>query len=117
MKVVLYTHDLEPITVINLTGWMQEYVQTRSWFSVQVIPPIDYRKYSHDTEESVELRKVDIEVVPLYMSGGRKSFMLLTRDEEDAMLLESAFLPGQRKAVLDERSMAYSEGFMRALMG
>lgn len=47
--------------------------------------------------------------------GSHGHLMLFTEDEENALLLKSAFLPGQRHEVLSERADAFAQGFMKAI--
>lgn len=116
MKVVLYNHEMEPITIIKISDWMLTMIRNdRTFITLQVDPPLDWRRYTvEELNQPRPYRTVEIEVVPLYMSGGFKTFFLRTRDEESALLLESAFLPGQTKELNDLKEEAYTQGFARA---
>ena len=114
MRVVLYTYDFEPITVLNLDGRIMEYIIKRGHVRWPV-PEIEvYTDRPVDDIAPVGFRTVTIYGEPLYRRDV-KSWILFTRDEADAMLLKSTFLPGQVKELIDEREAAFNKGALAAI--
>jgi len=116
MRAVLYTHDMEPITVLELQPWAVEYLTKRGIVSMAVTRPLSYtlpiRGLPHLPEECVW--RVDI-TAEYFARNGRRHLFLFTHQEEHALLLRSAFLPGQRSALRDRDKEAFGKGFMAAL--
>lgn len=95
MNVVLYTHELEPITVIDLPQhWIDVGLQRRLVF-LAVWPQGMPRLVRADEPLSeVEFKTVAIEFEELRMRNVR-SCILLTHDDVNALQLEPGWLPGQ----------------------
>lgn len=114
MRVVLYAHDMEPITVLELSSWAYDFLQERGQVSLAVIPPV---KYVPPTELDLDVCKiwqVHITAEILHRHGERH-LMLFTHDEEQALMLKSAFLPGQRSTLQEHERKAFADGFLCAL--
>lgn len=116
MRRVLYTPDLEPITIIELSPNVERTLQARDCFVVTVRPKISLRDFAAtDPKESfVSCQSVRIVAERLWYRNV-ESIMLITQDEEPALMLKSAFLPGQHKEVHAVRNKAFAEGFLTAL--
>ena len=115
MKAVLYTHDLEPITVLQLQPWAVEYLQRHRSVRLAVTPPLpDFPVEPLPTDMTCVVRTVTITADWLFKDGHR-TMMLFTRDEESALLLRAAFLPGQTRELREREAEAFSRGFLYAL--
>lgn len=117
MRSVLYTPDMEPITVIELKPWALDYLRTNRRVVLSVTPPLSLQKMVNLSDE--ELSKCVFHTVTIYPERfvfyGKETMLLFTRDEESALLLSSAFLPGQWKEVQAYERDAFARGFMDAL--
>lgn len=115
MKAVLYAYDLEPITVLQLEPWAHQfliehgsvrlavYPRSIAIANPQVTPVLDMRKYI-----------VNI-LAELIRRGPHEALMLFTNDEEAALLLKAAFLPGQYREVQERESDSFAKGFLHAI--
>lgn len=114
MNAVLYTHDLEPITVvdINMCLWQRLYNGERISLAVYDAP-ILWSPINGEFAQ-IEFRKVDI-VAEKLIYRGNTSLMLFTCDEENALALKAAFLPGQHKEVQRRTRNAFADGFLAAI--
>ena len=50
-----------------------------------------------------------------FIRRGQEYMMLVTRDEENALLLKCAFLPGQQAGLQERERTAFTRGFLDAL--
>lgn len=117
MRAVLYTHDMEPITVLELQPWAAEFLTKRGMVSMAVTRPISYTMLAAGEMPSMEetcVWRVDI-TAEYFVRNGQRHLFLFTHQEEHALLLKSAFLPGQRSALRDRDKDAFGKGFMAAL--
>lgn len=111
-RVVIYTNDMEPITVIELPSVARALLmsQGRVHLAVPVTP---------DSWESQNAAMLNYPQVTLYVESmfrhGKVHKMVFTHDEESALLLKAAFLPGQQGELGEVRAEALARGFMRAL--
>ena len=114
VRAVLYTHDFEPITVIELPPVVRDYLARFGMAQLEVLsmPPIEFNHPLEAVRCSVKTVRLIAEPV---RRGSHGHLMLFTADEENALLLKSAFLPGQRHEVLSERADAFAQGFMKAI--
>jgi hypothetical protein len=115
MRAVLYSEfDLEPITVLTVAPWMIALWRKGCPVRLAGIPPISL---------IADPRFPALDVVDIYgdlLRHGRlnaEMWFLTTKDDRAALLLRSAFLPGQAKEVDLERSKAFVKGFMKAWEG
>lgn len=99
MNIVLYTMDFEAITVIDLPMWAMDRLEKADLIRVPVmdLPQLAYAGPT-DPVEPLRYREVVIKAIPIVWFGQRK-FVLVTSDEEFAMLLKPDWLPGQRGEV------------------
>jgi hypothetical protein len=58
---------------------------------------------------------VEIQVQWIKLPNGAEKMILFTGDEEDAMLMRAAYLPGQMAGIQAETSLAFSRGVMHAI--
>lgn len=116
MRVVLHAHDMEPITILELSSWACEFLERHRTVNLPVYRPASVRVPPRDIVPPPEtFWQVRITAEPLHRNGERH-MMLFTHDEEQAMLLKSAFLPGQRWALKEIERDAFAKGFLEAFM-
>lgn len=123
MKAVLYTSDMEPITIVDLPGFAFDMLRGRGQVVMNVMDPvckwfvgtpIDSSDESARHFARLEVKRVRITAEPL-VRRGQRSLMLFTEDDENALLLKAAFLPGQEYALQERASKEFARGFMAAL--
>lgn len=114
MRVVLYTHDMEPITVIELSQWAYEFLQKNRQVRLPVYQPVEMTVPSDPIHDSSWFWVVQLTAETLHRNG-EEHMMLFMRDEEQALMLKSAFLPGQRGTLRDEKRDAFAKGFLFAI--
>jgi hypothetical protein len=115
MRVVLYAHDMEPITILELSSWACDYLQERSEVMLPVMRPITSHVYDPTLPLEARFWRVHITAEKLHRNGEAHT-MLFTHNEEEALLLKAAFLPGQQWALKDIRREEFAKGFMDALL-
>lgn len=116
MYTVLYSEDLEPITVIQFDpGIMHLLVTKREALLAVPVPPALTTCTGRPPRPS-ELRHIRVRVETL-LRYGEQHYLLSTPDVENALLLRSALLPGQRMRRRSELNQAFSQGFHTALKG
>lgn len=115
MNVVLYTDDMEPITVVDIPMWGIEMLRERQVFRIEVptsvrtaFGPVYGDRIYSDT------RIVSIWAEPI-MRHKRIHWLMFTRDEEMALALKSEPLPGQRKEMQEEYRRGVADGIIKAL--
>lgn len=116
MKAVLYTHDLIPITVLDLDPWMVQYLDQNRQFVLAAYPPFKVDAPSDDELARMTLHTVRI-TADLIRRGSYEAYMLFTHDEESALILKSAFLPGQLSTINDIKERERARGFFQGLTG
>lgn len=114
MRVVIYATDFEPITVIELTRFAVEYLEAHGRVSLAVQLPASFMPCINEDAPQISFRQVDIWAERLRFPNG-EHLMLFTRNEEAALQLKSAFLPGQRAALQQSQADAFAKGFFDAL--
>lgn len=98
MNVVLYTNDFEPITVLDLPQWLLEQLERQGNARVAVMRPVSV------TQPQEPINSFNPDIVTIYCEklrwkDGTVKPVLVTSDEELAMILRPEWLPGQRQAV------------------
>lgn len=115
MRVVIYAPDFEPITVVELPEFAVEYLEKYGRVSLRVLPPpMEMMLSAGAMPAAATFHQVDIWAEKLRFPRG-EHLMLFTRDDEMALLLKAAFLPGQRSALRDAERRAFARGFLDAL--
>jgi hypothetical protein len=114
MYAVLYTHQLEPITVVNIQMSLWNRLANGQIIQLAVMEPF---KMTPNT-----VLPVDAEPCRCVAIFGERikrreheTLMLFTADEENALILRAEFLPGQRGDVRNRERAAFAAGFVRAL--
>jgi len=116
MRVVLYAQDMEPITVLELHEFAVRHLQQHGIVSLAVLlPPLMSAIAAMEpVDKGLYCKTVCITSETLILRG-EEHMLLFTADEESAMLLESAFLPGQRRGLHEKQREAFAQGFLHAL--
>lgn len=115
MKAVLYAHDMEPITVVDLKPWAWDRLWGGEQISLAVMESPRWTVPSDPLSSATyKMRIVRISGEQL-VRRGQKSLMLFTADEEHALALKAEFLPGQLGSVQSEKRASFREGFFDAL--
>lgn len=110
---VLYTDDMEPITVLQLSPLARDMLIKRGYVALHVLEPVSLMPEVLPATE-VRCRKLIISAEMFYRND-KKHLMLFTGDEETALLLRAAFLPGQQRQLKDETVAAFGRGFLAAV--
>lgn len=96
MNIVLYTHDFEPITVIDLPMWLLDALEREGSAKVAVKRPLTQDFIERVAVGSVEgPETVTIEVRKLRWIDGTIKPIYVTKDEVLALTLRPQWLPGQ----------------------
>lgn len=114
MRVVLYAHDMEPITILELSSWAYDFLQKHGQVNLAVHRPMKFTPSTELDFEDCKIWQVCITSETLHRYGERH-MMLFTHNEEEALLLKAAFLPGQRSALQEHEREAFAKGFISAL--
>jgi len=115
MRVVLYTEDLEPITVLDLPSSAMQRLTDGGRWRVAVFQPFRLSSIpTRQTPVKEEMKIVEI-WAEKFVRKGREQFFLFTRDEVAALMLRSTLLPGQHKDVQAREREQYMQGFLRGL--
>jgi hypothetical protein len=98
MNVVLYTKDFEPITVLDLPVWLLDQLEKQGAIRVAVQQPVRVTPAEGPVDFSPP-PIVTIYCERLRWRDGTTKPVLITPDEELALLCKPDWLPGQRQAV------------------
>lgn len=94
MQVVLYTQDMEPITILELPVWLLEQLERFGAVKVAVQPTVNLTAansnltYEHPKTVTIYCEK-------LRWKDGTTKTILVTPNDELALTLKPAWLPGQ----------------------
>lgn len=113
MQAVLYTQDMEPITVIELTEFMRHYLDQNGCVNIPILTPTPVSCDYHRIPDNIDFKQVHITGESFWRRGERY-MLLFTYDEESALLLKSVFLPGQRSTLQQHERNAFARGFTSA---
>lgn len=115
VRTVLYTDDFEPITVLELPSWSRDYLERHGVVRLTVtMIEAPARFQQEEPPICQEHRTVDVWSEP-FVRNGETYLILFTRNDENALLLKSSFLPGQRRELLDQLADAFAKGFLKAI--
>jgi hypothetical protein len=117
MRVVLYAEDMEPITVIELSTLAQNYLKERKFvrLAVMLSPMLSVMAAAQNSPYIDNNLKIVNIYAERLIRNGSEHMMLFTKNEESALLLKCAFLPGQQKGLQERERDAFTLGFMDAL--
>lgn len=110
MRTVIYTDDMEPITVIDLP--YQAYTIYKPYWRVPIMEDISIENFSlAESAIPATFKFVDI-CRETFIRKGKKHPFFFSNDEEFALLMEPCALPGQIKYIRDENKRKYIQGFL-----
>ena len=114
MRAVLYADDMEPITVIELSATSEGFLNKNGMvrLAVQLPPTLAFLTGQQEPMVSDWIVRIFSE---RFVRHGREHRMLFTHDEESALLLKCAFLPGQQTILQERERAAFARGFLDAL--
>jgi hypothetical protein len=114
MNIVLYTDNFEPITVLDLPLWAIEMAERRGSVRVAAMDP---PKVEFSDTAIVQMRIAVIRAEPMRWKDGSRKTILVTDDEEVALMLKPSWLPGQRGSIQNyhQTIRAFAQAFMRGL--
>lgn len=98
MNVVIYTEDFEPITVIDLPVWLLDQLERQGAVRVAIQDPPSLKPPT-EPPEFQQPKIVEIYCEKLRWKDGTVKPILITYDEELALMMKPDWLPGQRGAV------------------
>lgn len=107
MNVVLYTMDLEPITVIDLPLWAMEQGESQGAVRLAVPQPLPVTPYTCTDIRSMRVHAVLLRFHRLRFYG-RDGWMVTVDDEALALKLRASWLPGQQREINDQRKLVQS---------
>jgi hypothetical protein len=113
MQAVLYTHALEPITVVDIPIWLWDRLLAGEVIRLAVQEPPKLVP-SFESVVNTKLRIVNI-FGERIRRREHEALMLFTSDEESALILKADFLPGQRGELQSRERRAFAKGFIKAL--
>jgi len=101
MNVVLYTTDMEPITILDLPVWLLERLEKEGAIKIAVLKPPEWTELNSQTPID---RIGGVDTVTVYCERLRwrdnsTKFILITPDEELALVLKPEWLPGQLASI------------------
>ena len=114
MHAVLYTHQLEPITVVDIPMFLWDRLAKGETIVLAVMEPLKLTSHTGGPIDATPCRRVAI-FSERIRRREHETLMLFTTDEENALLLRAEFLPGQRGEVRNRERGAFAAGFLRAL--
>lgn len=101
MNTIIYTQDLEPVTVLDLPLWLLEEMERRGTVKIAVQePPVP----DPEQIDTVERKTVTLHCYRVQWRDGTTKAVVVTPDEELALLLKPEWLPGQRATVNQYRT-------------
>lgn len=110
-QVVLYTDEMEAITVIDLPQSFLRGLREGIYMRVPVQLPPALEPCENRALPDLSFQYVEI-WAERFVRKGRDTWLLFTRNDELALLLKSDVLPGQRAAYQSE----FRRGFVAALI-
>ena len=102
MRVVLYTRDFEPITVLEIPVWLLERLEQESAIKIAIAPIAKNIEEWLNQGEALPPpmpETIDIYCRKLRWEDGSLKTILITPNDELALALRPEWLPGQQQAV------------------
>ncbi len=118
MNVVIYTGDFEPITVLDLPVWLLDVLEKVGVARVAVAEPPKVMEAGAAIYDNIP-KTVTIHCERLRWRDGTTKPILITEDEELALLLKPEWGPGQRQAInhYNEAVRNFQEMLIRHMRG
>lgn len=114
MRVVIYANDFEPITVIELSNFAYDHMVKYGFVRLAVMKPVSFVRPTDNLVMDDQCWVVEL-IAERLIRGRHETLMIFTSDEEAALMLKSAFLPGQRASLQDRERDAFVKGFFKAI--
>jgi hypothetical protein len=106
MKAVLYTTDLEPITILDIPLWAMERMREGDRYRLATNTPIVVN-HPTDIKTASALDHLAYKIVSIWAEpicrGNNRGLLLFTDNEVDALALSASWLPGQQRMVNDHK--------------
>jgi len=99
MRVVLYTKDFEPITVLEIPLWLLEQLEKQGAIRIAVAPTLKSLAESVANELPPMPETINIYCRKLRWEDGTLKTILITENDELALALRPEWLPGQQQAI------------------
>lgn len=99
VKIILYTRDFEPITVIELPQWLLEQLNKHKVIKVAVTKPPGPEMTKQEFFTMPDQQTVTIYQEDIVWWNGTVHPVLVTDDEELALTLTTTWLPGQQATI------------------
>lgn len=113
---VLYTHDMEPITILPMSPAMERYLDTQGFVRVAVMRGRDLASWERTIPVSGLYRPMEVLITQeWFQRRNLRHRFLFTDNEEAALLLRPDFLPGQRSEVQRIQREQFARGFLHAI--
>ena len=113
MNAVLYTTQLEPITVVDIPMFLWDMLAKGETVQLEVFEPVSF---VDPASVPLEGKRRLVRVFGEKLRRGRhETLMLFTRDEENALALPADFLVGQRHELQRRQRAAFVSGVVQAL--
>jgi hypothetical protein len=109
---VLYTHDMEPITVIRMNDFLRTHIDKHGCVSVMAYAPITHTSINDCLPRTLPRVKIVAEKVVL---RGKQHYILFAENDIDALLLKPEFLAGQQREINGQKKEAFLGGIIHAL--
>ena len=110
-QAIIYTHDMEPITAIEMKPEYWRFLEKQAQIAFAVIPPFDISDYREPPHiPTIRVQQVRLYAHCIFRNDRCKYLMLTTEDEESALLMKSIFLPGQQKTLTDVKRKEFMRG-------
>lgn len=99
MNVVLYTKDFEPITILDLPIWLLEALERQGGVRLAVQEPLTDITMQADPSILHQPKVCTLYCQKLRWMDGTTKVIVVTPDEELALMLRPDWLPGQRGTI------------------
>lgn len=115
MRIVIYTRDFEPITVIDLPMWAVEQLHEQRTLLVAVLMPIRY--FEGHYPDMGENLTVCLTVERIKWIDRSPRNVIVAEDDTMALKLKPSWLPGQQAAInaYEDMNRALANALMKAL--
>lgn len=107
MRCVLYTDDMIPITVVDIPQFLLERLHRREHVRLPIIETLSTAELAVNSllDSVMRPREIPLSCVEVWsepmIRNGKHHWVMFARNEELALKLKCAFLPGQQGAVND----------------
>ena len=114
-QAVIYSRDMEPITVIDMIPSYWDHLYRVGFISFSVPRPFTPNFDNEDAGFYLAPLVVRVTASLIRTTNDEGFILLNTEDEATALMMKCGFLPGQRAALNEEKKRAFAKGFMHAL--